>query len=141
MKGCNIAGDNTIIKPNAIAPVKINCTPAIPPDANITAIIQARYNVWCPVKKIYLNFVNLAIIILAIIPNAIIKAVAVPNSSIAKATTASLFGITPDILNACENIVPNGVNELVITFAAALITKKPTIAFNVDLIITSKSFF
>ena len=44
MKGCNIAGDNTITNPKAIAPVNTNWKPVIPAEAKITAIIQARYN-------------------------------------------------------------------------------------------------
>ncbi|MPM55990.1 hypothetical protein SDC9_102788 [bioreactor metagenome] len=77
----------------------------------------------------------------ATIPNAIIKAVDVPNSSIAIATIASLFGITPDILNPSSNITPNGSNDPTITPAAALITTNPTIAFKVDFIIVSTGFF
>ena len=67
-----------MIIPKARPPNKINGKLVNPATDRITAIIHAIYNVWCPVKKIYLNRVKRAIKILNTIPANIIIAVAEP---------------------------------------------------------------
>ena len=73
----------------------INKGPSNPPTFNIIPIIHAIYRVWCPVRNIYFNFVNLAIKIFQNIPSAIISAVTVPYSFNASETIASLLGTIP----------------------------------------------
>ena len=89
----------------------------------------------------YFSGVIRAIKILANIPNAIISAVAVPNSVRAIATIASLFGTTPATLKASWNISPNGANAPCKIVAPPDNTKKPKHVFTVPLITSCAGFF
>ncbi len=82
-------------EPSRMDPTRINKGPSRPPTDNVTAKRQAMNKVWCPVRKMNLNGVMRAKMMLVIIPNTMIKAVDVPNSLWAAATIASLLGITP----------------------------------------------
>ena len=96
-------------------------------------IIKAEHLGFC-------NGVKRAIKIFATIAKAMIKAVVVPNSVNAIETIASLFGTTPDTLNASWNICPNGINAPCKIVEPPVKTKKPKHVLNVPLITSVAGF-